>query len=67
MKVPIPMGARLIAEQCPKTHEEIYDMEHVPYASDVGILMYVMVYTRPYIANAVGVLRRYMLTPRNEH
>jgi hypothetical protein len=45
MKVPIPMGARLIAKKCPRTHEEIDDMEHVPYASVVGILMYAMVCT----------------------
>jgi hypothetical protein len=37
-------------------------MEHVPYASVVGILMYVMVCTQPDISHAVGVLRRYMST-----
>jgi hypothetical protein len=42
-------------------------MAHVPYVSVVGILMYAMVCTRPYIAHAVGVLSRYMLTPRKEH
>jgi hypothetical protein len=44
VKVPIPMGARLNVEQCPKTHEKIEDMARVPYASVVGSLMYVMVY-----------------------
>jgi hypothetical protein len=67
VKVPTLVGARLTAKQCPKTQEEIEDMEHVPYASDVYNLMYVMVCTRTYIAHAVGVLRRYMLTPRKEH
>jgi hypothetical protein len=43
VKVPIPMGEKLTAEQCPKTHEEIEDMAFVPYASVVGILMYVMI------------------------
>jgi hypothetical protein len=42
-------------------------MSHVPYASAVGSLMYVMVCTRPYIAHAVGVLRRYMSKPGKEH
>ena len=32
----------------------------VPYASLVGSLMYAMVYTRPDIAQAVGVLSRFM-------
>ena len=42
-------------------------MTHVPYASTVGSLMYVMVCTRPNISHAVGVLSRYMSTPRKEH
>jgi hypothetical protein len=66
-KVPILVGARLTVEQCPKTHEGIEDMEHVPYASVVGNMVYAIVCTRPNIAHAVGVLRRYMLTPRKEN
>ena len=66
VKVPIPVGVRLFAEQCPKTQEEEEDMSHVPYASAVGSLMYAMVYTRPDIAHAVRVLSRFMLKPRNE-
>ena len=45
MNVPILVGVKLSAEQCPKTQEE-EDMSHVPYASAVGSLMYAMVYTR---------------------
>jgi hypothetical protein len=53
--------------QCPKTHEEEEDMSCVPYVSAFGILMYVMVCTRPDIAHVVGVLRRYMSKPGKEH
>ena len=67
VKVPIPVGVRLSAEQCPKTQEEEEDMSHVPYASAVGSLMYAMVCTRPDIAHAVGVLSRYMSKPGKEH
>jgi hypothetical protein len=35
-------------------------MSRVPYSSTIGIFMYVMVCTRPIIAHAVGVVRRYM-------
>jgi phosphoribosyl-AMP cyclohydrolase len=42
-------------------------MFHVPYASAVGSLMYEMVCTRPDIAHAMGVLRRYMLKPGKEN
>ena len=67
MKVPIPVGVMLSAEQCPKTQEEEEDMSHVPYASAVGSLMYAMVCTRLDIAHAVGVLSRFMSKPRKEH
>jgi tagatose-1,6-bisphosphate aldolase len=60
VKVPIPIRVKLSADQCPNAHEEEEDMSHVPYASAVGSLMYAMVCTRPNIAHAVGVLRRYM-------
>ena len=39
VKVPIPVGAKLSADQCPKTHEEEEDMSRVPYASAVGSCM----------------------------
>ena len=67
MKVPIPVGVRLSAEQCPKTQEEEDGMSHVPHASVVGSLMYAMVYTSPDIAHAVGVLSRFMSKLGKEH
>jgi hypothetical protein len=42
-------------------------MPCIPYASVIGSLMYEMVYTIPYIAHVVEVLRRYMSKPRKEH
>jgi hypothetical protein len=67
IKVPIPIGVNLSADQCPKTQEEEEDMSHVPYASAIGNLMYEMVCTRPDIAHAVGVLSRYMSKLGKEH
>ena len=52
---------------CPKTQDEIDHMSKIPYASAIGSLMYAMVWTRPDIAHAVGVVRRFMENPRNEH
>ena len=66
VNVPIPVGTKLFAKQCPKTQEEVEDMSHVPYASAVGSLMYAMVCTRPDIAHAVGVLRRFISNPGKE-
>jgi hypothetical protein len=42
-------------------------MSCVPYESFVGILMYAMFFTRLGIAHAVGVLSRYMSTPKKEN
>ena len=67
MSVPIPVGAKLSAEQCPKTQEEEEYMSRVPYASAVGSLMYAMVCTRPDITHVVGVLSKFMSNPRKEH
>jgi hypothetical protein len=67
VKVPIPIGVKLSANQCPKIEEEEEEMSHVMYASALASLMYAMVCTRSYIAHAVGVLSRYMSKPRKEH
>ena len=67
VKVPIPVGVNISIEQCPKTQEEEEDMSCVPYASEMGSLMYAMVYTRPYNAHAVGVLSRFMSKPGKEN
>ena len=42
-------------------------MSHVPYASAVGSIMYVMVYIRPDISHAVRVMSSYMDRPRKIH
>ena len=42
-------------------------MAKLPYASAVGSLMYVMVCTRPDIAHAMGIVRRFTSNPEKEH
>jgi hypothetical protein len=42
-------------------------MYHVPFASEVGSLIYEIVCTRPDIAHAVVVLNRYMSKPGKKH
>jgi hypothetical protein len=66
VKVPIPIGVKLSGDQFPKKHKEEEEMSRVPFASEVGSLMYAMVYTRLDIAYAVGVLSRYMSKPWKE-
>ena len=67
VNVPIPVGVKLFAEQCPKTQEEEEYMSRVPYASAVSSLMYAMVYTRPDIAHEMGVLSRFISNLGKEH
>ena len=42
-------------------------MSKVPYASAIGSMIYAMVYTRPDIAHAVGVVSRFMSKPGKQH
>jgi hypothetical protein len=67
VSTPLASHFKLTKEICPKTQEEIEYMSRVLYSSAVGILMYVMVCTRPDIAHTVGVVRRYMNNPGKEH
>jgi hypothetical protein len=67
VKVAIPIGVNLFADQCRKTHEEAEEMSRVPYASAVSCLRYAMVCTILDIAHAVGVLRSYMSKPGKNH
>ena len=67
INTPIPISFKLSVEQCPKTQEDIEDMSHVPYESEVESLMYAMVFSRPDIAHVVGVVSRYMSNPGKEH
>ncbi|KAF9672659.1 hypothetical protein SADUNF_Sadunf11G0066100 [Salix dunnii] len=64
-----PLGNhfKLSKNQSPKSEEERYYMNKVPYASAVGSLMYAMICTRPDISHAVGVVSRYMSNPRKQH
>ena len=67
VKTPMTLGAKLSTDQYPKSEEDAEEMTHVPYTSAVGSLMYAMVCTRPDIAQAVGVLSRFMSNPGKEH
>jgi hypothetical protein len=63
ISTPFASHLKLTKEMCPKTQEEIEYMSKVPYSSTVGSLIYAMVFTRPDIVHAVGVVSRYMNNP----
>ncbi|KAE8725614.1 Purple acid phosphatase 10 [Hibiscus syriacus] len=58
VSTPLGVHFRLSKEQSPKMEEERTHMVKVTYASAIGSRMYVMIYTRPYIAHAVGAVSR---------
>eukprot|EP00253_Pinus_taeda_P007073 PITA_07073 len=61
------LGMEIKQNRCPKKQEEEEDMSHVPYASEFDSLLYRMIFTRPNIAHAMGVLSRFMSKPKKEH
>ncbi|KAA0048570.1 gag/pol protein [Cucumis melo var. makuwa] len=65
--LPFRLGVHLSKEQCPKTPQEVEDMRCIPYALVVGSLMYAMLYTRPGICYAVGIVSRYQSNPGLDH
>jgi len=58
---------KLSKAQTLTTKDEKALMSKVSYASVVGSLMYARVCMRPDIAQAVGVVNRYMSNPKKEH
>ncbi|KAA0048172.1 gag/pol protein [Cucumis melo var. makuwa] len=50
----------LSKEQCPITSQEVEDMRHIPYASTMDSLMYVMLRTRPGICYSVRIVNSTM-------
>jgi len=51
---------KLYSKQCPQLSEEEEEMSRVPYASVVGLLIYVMVCTKPNLAYAISRISRFM-------
>ena len=61
------VGISLSSNQRSKTQAEIVRMRGIPYTSAVGSLMYAMLYTRPDICFAMGMVSRYQSDPSEEH
>jgi transposase InsO family protein len=67
VRCPLAAHFRLSTKQCPSTDEKKKEMQHVPYASAVGSLMYAMVCTRPDIAHAISTVSRFVSNPGRPH
>ena len=64
---PLVGHLRLSSKHCPTSEKDMKEMSKVLYASAICSLMYVMVYTRPYITHAVGVVSRFLTNHGKEH
>ena len=67
VSTPLPINYKLSSSMRPSNEAERMEMSRVPYASAVGSLMYAMICTRPDIAQAVGMVSRFMADPGREH
>ncbi|KAE8703180.1 BTB/POZ domain-containing protein [Hibiscus syriacus] len=67
ISTPLPINFKLSSSMTPSSEDERMEMSRVPYASAVRSLMFDMICTRPDIAQAVGVVSRYMANPGKEH
>jgi hypothetical protein len=59
----ISVGTKLLVEQCPTKPTYMEDMDSISYASEIGSLMYAIVY----ISQEVGVFSPIIVNPRCEH
>ena len=57
---PLPINLQLSQRDYPTSGPKGEDMKSVPYAPEVGSLMYAMLATWPNIAHVVGVVSRFM-------
>lgn len=65
--LPFHPNLKLSKEMCPKTDEEKAFMADISYRTIIGMLLYLMVSSRPDIAYAVCTCARYMDCPGKEH
>ena len=65
--LPLRHGITLSKKMCPITSEEIECMNRIPYASMIGSLMYVMLYTRSDIVLVVTIMSKYQLNPDKKY
>ncbi|KAL6135376.1 hypothetical protein ACLB2K_067604 [Fragaria x ananassa] len=64
---PLSNHMKLNSKQSPTSQNEEEEMAIMPYASAVGSLMYEMVFTRPNITHAVGVVSTFLSNLGKEH
>ena len=67
ISTPLAGHFKLSKRLYPSTEKEKGEMSIIPYSSEVGSLMYVMVCTRPDISHVVGVVSRFLANLGKSH
>ena len=67
--VAVPLAGLFVLSklQCPVNESEFLQMEEIPYANAIGIVMFSLISTRPDLAYSISLLSRFMSNPRKEH
>ncbi|XP_074288226.1 secreted RxLR effector protein 161-like [Silene latifolia] len=65
--IPMGSGITLSKSQSPIGLEDVERMKSIPYASDVGSIIYAMICTRPDVSNALSMTSRYQANPGKIH
>ena len=65
--IPMVSGITLSKSMCPHTQVERTRMNKIPYASEIGSIMYAMLCTRPDVSYALSVTRGYQSDPGMGH
>jgi len=67
VSIPLAPHFKLKITMCPIAVEKREYMARVSYASAIGSLMYVMMYKRPDLSQAISMISRYMHYPDRGH
>ena len=67
ISTPLPGHFKLSSQQHPISEKHKEEMKKVPYASTIGSLIYVMVYTRLNITHVVEVVSRFLSNPSKKY
>ena len=60
-------GLTLSKDQCPESDEDISTMQKVPYREAVGMLMFLMICTRPDLCHSIKMVAQFLNNPGVEH
>ena len=65
--LPMSHVIKLSKSQCPTTKDERERIDKIPYASAIGSITYVMLYTRPDVSYALSMTSRFQSDPGECH